>query len=153
LSGLLYFALGPVGGLLADRFGPRAVCSAGMLCIAGGLLGCSVAPSIGAVYAAYGIGIGLGVALVYTPAIACVQPWFQRRRGLAPGIASSGIGAGTLVVPLAASVLIRHSDWRHALQVLAAGALVVGLAGTLLLARAPAATASGRAPVAGMTLR
>jgi hypothetical protein len=44
------------------------------------------------------VGIGIGIALVYTPSIACVQPWFTRRRGLAAGIASAGIGAGTLVV-------------------------------------------------------
>ena len=31
LSGLLYFLLGPLGGMLADRYGPRVVCSAGML--------------------------------------------------------------------------------------------------------------------------
>ena len=37
LSGLLYFVLGAGGGMLADRFGPRLVCCAGMLCIAVGL--------------------------------------------------------------------------------------------------------------------
>jgi K+-sensing histidine kinase KdpD len=35
---------------------------------------------------------------VYVPAIAAVQPWFVRRRALAAGIASSGIGLG---LPLA----------------------------------------------------
>jgi MFS family permease len=47
--------------------------------------------------------VGVGIALVYTPAIACVQPWFTRRRGLAAGMASAGIGAGTLLVPLLAA--------------------------------------------------
>lgn len=153
LSGLIYFAFGPVAGLLADRFGPRLVCSAGMLCIAGGLLGCSLAGSIGAVYAAYGVGIGIGIALVYTPAIACVQPWFTRRRGLAAGLASAGIGAGTVAVPLAAAALIGGIDWRSALRVLALGALLLGGGAALMLRRAPAATATGRAQVAGLTLR
>ncbi len=154
LSGLIYFVLGAVGGLLADRFGPRIVCTAGMLCIAGGLLGCSFAPSIGAVYAAYGVGIGIGIALVYTPSIACVQPWFTRRRGLAAGLASAGIGAGTVVVPLAASGLIAVVAWRSALQWLALGALLLGCGATLLLRRAPAATArAGRGTVPGLTLR
>ena len=103
LSGLIYFVLGAAGGMLADRFGPRSVCSAGMLCIAGGLLATSFAQSMSMVYLAYGVGIGVGIALVYTPAIGCVQPWFTRRRGFAAGIASAGIGAGTVVVPLLAA--------------------------------------------------
>ncbi|MBI5257189.1 MAG: MFS transporter [Burkholderiales bacterium] len=152
LSGLIYFVLGVGGGLLADRFGPRVVCTAGMGCIVAGLLGCSLAPSIGAVYAAYGVGIGIGIALVYTPSIACVQPWFTRRRGLAAGIASAGIGAGTVVVPLVATALIGRLDWRSTLQVLALGVLLLGCGATLLLRRAPSATAKGFAAVAGVPL-
>ncbi len=153
LSGLVYFVFGAVGGLLADRFGPRRVCSAGMLMIAGGLLASSQAQSMAAIYMAYGVGVGLGIALVYTPAIACVQPWFTRRRGLAAGIASAGIGAGTVAVPLLATGLIGQLQWRQALQCLALLVLVAGLGATLLLRRAPAATARAGAAVAGHSLR
>ena len=153
ISGLVYFVLGAGAGLLADRFGPRLVCSAGMLFIAGGLLASSLAQSMLGIYAAYGVGVGVGIALVYTPAIACVQPWFSRRRGLAAGIASAGIGAGTVVVPLAATALIALWQWRGALQVLAGGVLVLGLCATGLLKRAPSATARAGAAVAGHTLR
>ena len=97
--------------------------------------------------------VGVGIALVYTPAIACVQPWFTRRRGLAAGIASAGIGAGTVVVPLLATALIAAWQWRQALQGLAAGVLVVGLVATGLLRRAPSATARRGGAVAGHTLR
>ena len=153
LSGLVYFGLGAGAGLLADRFGPRIVCSVGMLFIAGGLLASSLASTMAAIYAAYGVGIGIGIALVYAPAIACVQPWFTRRRGLAAGIASAGIGAGTVAVPLAASALIGGLQWRAAMQVLALGVLLLGLGSTLLLKRAPAATAPAGGAVAGHTLR
>ncbi len=78
------------------------------------------------VYLTYGVGIGVGIALVYTPAIACVQPWFSQRRGLAAGIASAGIGAGTLVVPLLAASAINGLGWRDALRVVALGVLVIG---------------------------
>jgi MFS family permease len=152
LSGLVYFLLGAGGGLLADRFGPRRVCSVGMLFIAGGLFASSLADSMLAIYIAYGAGIGVGIALVYTPAIACVQPWFTRRRGLAAGIASAGIGAGTVAVPLLATALIDALQWRAAMQWLALGVLLLGLGATLLLKRAPAATASAGAAVAGHTL-
>ena len=153
LSGLVYFVGGAGAGLLADRFGPRVVCGVGMLFIAGGLLVSSVAPSMAMVYPGYGLGLGIGIALVYTPAIACVQPWFTRRRGLAAGIASAGIGAGTVVVPLLATALIGGLAWRGAMQVLAAGVLLLGVGATLLLRRAPSATAGRGGAVAGLTLR
>lgn len=147
LTGLVYFVLGAGGGMLADRFGPRAVCSAGMLCIAGGLAAAGAAGSMATIYAAYGAGVGVGIALVYTPSMACVQPWFTKRRGLAAGIASSGIGAGTLLVPLLAAWASEVLQWRGALRALALGVLVVGLTATLLLRRAPmAANATGARP-------
>jgi MFS transporter, MCT family, solute carrier family 16 (monocarboxylic acid transporters), member 13 len=139
LSGLIYFVLGAFGGMLADRHGPRVVACAGMLMIAAGLLFSSVATSLAMVYAAYGAGIGIGIALVYTPTIACVQPWFTQRRGLAAGLASAGIGAGTVVVPLLATLAIEQLDWRVALRIIALGVLVVGLGSALLLRRAPVA--------------
>lgn len=153
LCGLVYFTGGAAAGLAADRFGPRIVCGAGMLCIAAGLAVSSVATSMLAVYLAYGVGIGVGIALVYTPSIACVQPWFTRRRGLAAGIASAGIGAGTVLVPLGATALIAALQWRGAMQVLAVGVVLLGGGATLLLARAPSASGAGGRAVAGHTLR
>jgi MFS family permease len=153
LSGLLYFVLGAFGGMLADRFGPRAVSSAGMVCIALGLLASSAAGSMMQVTLAYGIGVGVGIALVYSPSIGSVPPWFTRRRGLAAGIASAGIGAGTLVVPLLAAWAIAALQWRGALRALAFGVLLLGLAAALLMRRAPAATGAAGRPAAGSTLR
>ena len=152
LSGGVYFVFGAFGGMLSDRFGPRAVTCAGMALIAAGLLLCSQAQSMSMVYAAYGVGVGLGIALVYTPAIACVQPWFTQRRGLAAGLASAGIGAGTVAVPLLATAAIAALQWRGAMQALAGGVLLLGLCATGLLRRAPAA-AAGRGPVSGLSLR
>ncbi len=153
VSGLLYFLLGAGAGMLADRFGPRAVTSAGMVLIALALAAVSVADSLLQVTLFYGLGVGAGIALVYTPAIACVQPWFTRQRGLAAGVASSGIGAGTLVVPLLLSWALTSISWRSALQWLAVATLVLGLAATALLRRAPAATVRAGAVVPGLTLR
>jgi MFS family permease len=153
LSGLLYFLLGAGAGVLADRFGPRAVASAGIACIALGLLGGSVAGSMVQMTIAYGVGVGVGIALVYTPSIGCVQPWFTRRRGLAAGIASAGIGAGTLVVPLIVAAALALWPWRTTMQLLAAGALVLGLAATALLQRAPVATRRAGSIVSGLGLR
>ena len=152
LSGLLYFVLGAFGGMLADRFGPRRVTGAGMLCIAAALGLGSVATSMLQLTLLYGVGLGVGIALVYTPAIGCVQPWFTRRRGLAAGIASAGIGAGTFSVPLLATAAIAHWQWRGATWALAAGVLALGLTATMLLRSAPAASRRADGSVPGTPL-
>jgi MFS family permease len=152
LSGLIYFVLGAGAGLLADRFGPGRVSGVGMVFIAGALLAGSQAGSLLQLTLVYGVGLGIGVALVYTPAIACVQPWFTRRRGLAAGIASAGIGAGTFAVPLLAALAIGRWGWRGALVVLAAGVLLLGLGATGLLRRAPAAARRADGSVPGVPL-
>jgi MFS family permease len=153
LSGGVYFVFGAGAGMLADRFGPRAVTCAGMLLIAAGLLLCSFAGSMSMVYAAYGVGVGLGIALVYTPSIACVQPWFTQRRGLAAGLASAGIGAGTVAVPLIATAAISLLQWRGAMRAMAVGVLVLGLCATWLLRRAPTASAARSDQIPGLSLK
>jgi MFS family permease len=153
LLGLLYFVLGAGGGMLADRHGPRRVVFAGMLVIAAALAAASFADSLAMIYAGYGVGIGIGMALVYTPAIACVQPWFTRRRGLAAGLASAGIGAGTLIVPLLAASAILLLDWRGALRAMTAGVLLVGCGAALLLQRAPVAVSAETGKLPGASLR
>ncbi|MFM8575650.1 MAG: MFS transporter, partial [Limnohabitans sp.] len=127
LSGLVYFVLGTLGGILADRFGPRVVCAAGMVLLALGLLATSWATALWMVYLSYGLLVGLGIAFVYTPSIASVQPWFSARRGLAGGIASSGVGAGTLLVPVLVALALDAMPWREARRGLALAVLGLGL--------------------------
>ena len=153
LSGFVYFVMGAPGGMLADRFGPRWVCAGGMALIALGLLVTSWAQSLWAVYLSYGLLVGLGIAFVYTPSIANVQPWFTTRRGLAGGIASSGVGAGTLLVPVLVSLALSHMPWREAMRTLALGVLVLGVLAASLLQRAPRPTTAGTTTTSGLSLR
>lgn len=153
LCGLVYFVLGALGGYLADRWGPRIVCMTGMALISAGLFWTSLAQTLSSIYISYGVLVGLGIAFVYTPSIATVQPWFHKHRGLASGVASSGIGAGTLLVPLAVSYLLDSVSWREALQIMAAGVMVLGLAAAYLLARAPVSNTGGQTQLSGLTLK
>ena len=93
--------------------------------------------------AAFALCIGGGVGLAYVPAVGGVQKWFDRRRGLASGIAVSGIGAGTLIVPPFAALMIAQLDWRPAFLALGAIVVVIGGAAGLLVA-SPAASPAGR---------
>lgn len=137
LAGFLYFGLGIVSGPLADRFGSRRFAVAGMVLTGLGLAAASVARSLFEVYAAYGLGVGLGVGCAYVPAIGAVQRWFVRRRGFASGLAVSGIGVGTLVMPPLASLLIAELGWRGAYLALGAFAALVGGGLALLIENDP----------------
>ena len=152
LCGLVYFVLGAGGGMLADRWGPRLVCMTGMVFIAMGLFLTSLAQSLTTVYLSYGLLVGLGIAFVYTPSIASVQPWFNKRRGLASGIASSGVGAGTLILPVVVSYLLTEINWREALQMMSLGVLLIGLTAGFLLKRAPNLSGNTSGQLPGLTL-
>ena len=95
------------------------------------------------VYAAYGLGVGLGVGCAYVPAIGAVQRWFVRRRGFASGLAVSGIGVGTLVMPPLATLLIETFGWRGAYLALGALAAVIGGGMALLIENDPRARGLG----------
>jgi MFS family permease len=137
LAGFLYFSVGSVSGPLADRFGSRRLAVIGMILIGAGLAAASAARSLLEVYAAYGLGIGLGVGCSYVPAVGTVPRWFARRRGFASGIASSGIGFGTLVVPPLASLLITQIGWRETYLVLGVLTVVVGAGMALFIENDP----------------
>jgi MFS family permease len=137
LSIFLMFVVGAFAGPAADRLGPRRVIAAGMVLIGIGLLIASRAVALWHLYLIYGLTIGLGVGFSYVPAVGTVQRWFVRRRGLASGIAVSGIGAGTLIGPFAATWLIALFDWRGAYVTLAVLCVVLGLAGALLIEHSP----------------
>ncbi len=137
LAGFLYFGLGIVSGPLADRFGSRRLAVAGMILAGLGLAAASMARSLIEVYAAYGLGVGLGVGCAYVPAIGAVQRWFVRRRGFASGLAVSGIGVGTLVMPPLATFLIASLGWRGAYLVLGILVAIVGGGLSLLIENDP----------------
>jgi MFS family permease len=138
IASFIYFLLGAITGYLADRLGPRRVIGAGAVLLGAGLLLASHAGSLREVYLFYGLGIGLGVGCAYVPSVGTVQGWFTRRRGFASGIAVTGVGLGTLVIPLLAAALIEAFGWRSAFRVLGAGAIAVGCAGALAMVADPA---------------
>lgn len=137
LAGFLYFGFGVVSGPLADRYGSRRMAWTGMLLVALGLALASAAQSMLQIYLAYGLGVGLGVGCAYVPVVGAVQRWFLRRRGLASGLAVSGIGVGTLLVPPLASALIDLWGWRAAYLALAAAVAVLGCAAARWVENSP----------------
>jgi MFS family permease len=135
VAAFIWFASGAPGGIAADRFGARLVASAGVACLVAALGLAALAGSVWMLYVTYSIGIGVGVGLTYVPSVGAVQPWFDRNRALASGVAVSGIGAGNLAVPLLAAWWIERFGWRGAFVALMVFVLVLGGAAAALLRR------------------
>jgi MFS family permease len=62
----------------------------------------------------YGCVAALGMSTAFVPCSATVARWFVRRRGLAMGLALTGMGLGTLVLPPVAHLLVSRVGWRWA---------------------------------------
>jgi MFS family permease len=137
ITACLYFLLGPITGYLTDRFGPRPVVTAGALVMGIGLVLTSHIPALWFAYLTYGLGVGIGVSCCYVPLLAVVAGWFYRRRNTALGVAVSGIGGGTLVIPPFSGELIVHLGWRQAYTVLGVSSAVLLLVCAVLSKRPP----------------
>ncbi|KAL3968226.1 glutamate receptor ionotropic, NMDA 3B [Sarotherodon galilaeus] len=122
----------PVGSLVGSRWSCRAAVLVGGLLASCGLLLSSFATSLEMLYFSAGILTGLGFALCYTPAIALVGCYFQRRKALAYGVAMSGSGIGTFVLAPVVQMLIELYSWRGALLVLSAFVANLCVCGALL---------------------
>ncbi|MBM2825400.1 MAG: hypothetical protein HW402_1064 [Dehalococcoidales bacterium] len=121
LHGFLFI----VTGKLNDRLGPRVVMSVCGALIGLGYVLMSRTATIGHLYLSYGLVLAIGMSGGFVPLTSTVTRWFATRRGLMSGIAVSGIGAGTMIMPPLASRLILNYGWRTAYAMVGAIAFVV----------------------------
>jgi len=133
----LLYAGGLFSGALADRIGTHRVAGAGALIAGGSLITAGAVSTVWEADVTLGAGFGLGLAICYTPAVAAVQPWFDRNRGVASGIALSGTGLGTLVMPLVSKWLIEDEGWRVALILIGLGVAGFGFLASNWIRRPP----------------
>jgi len=105
----------PFVGRLVDRFGARRVIIPSILLFGLGLMSLSLlSANIWQLYAVY-ILLGLvGGGTAPVPYSNVLSHWFDKRRGLALGIAMVGLGLGAFVMPSLAQMLIVSQGWRQA---------------------------------------
>jgi MFS transporter, OFA family, oxalate/formate antiporter len=125
VQSLMLYLGAVVIGVLVDRYGTRRMLAVGTVVLGIGLAGTSQARSLPVLVLTYGVVTGLGMSVLFVVSYATVPRWFDRRQGLAGGLASAGLGMGMVVVAPAADALIVRLGWRSALLVLAACAVAV----------------------------
>lgn len=100
-------------GRLTDRIGPRRALSLGAIFIGVGFCLCSQIQNIWQLYVYYIIA-SLGSGVTVSLPNATVQKWFVKKRGLALGLVTAGVGAGTLLLAPLSNFLITLFGWRPA---------------------------------------
>jgi len=104
---------GPVMGRLSDRFGIVVPVTLGAVMLALGLALASQTAEIGQFALVHGALIGIGTSASFGPVIADVSLWFERRRGIAVAICSSGSYLAGTVWPLVIEPLAESVGWRR----------------------------------------
>jgi MFS family permease len=127
----------PIVGVLMDRFGVRPVMLTSIILFALNVAAIALS-NVLAVFillvAATGItGVGQG-PIGYVKSI---SSYFDKRRGIAIGIAVSGTGLGTALLPQYAQWLITNMGWRMAYVGLAVVLVVIAVPSVFLFVREP----------------
>ncbi len=123
---ITYTIMAPAIGGLIDRFGPRQVIVPGILVLSLGLFLCSLIETLGHFYFSFGIIAAVGLTSIAIVSYSTIlSHWFDRKRGLASGIAGSGMGVGTFLFVPMTQYFITLSGWRLAFIIIGALSLTV----------------------------
>ncbi len=126
----------PLIGAAMDRFGPRLVIPFGALVVSAGLILATRSRLPWHFYLSLGVlVIGGSVLVAYIGHSLILPQWFVRRRGLATGIAFSGVGVGAILLFPWLQRLIDQHGWRAACWALAGLLLAVVVPLNLALQR------------------
>ncbi|XP_070847178.1 monocarboxylate transporter 9-like [Chaetodon trifascialis] len=93
-AGLL---LGPICSACVVNFGARPVGVFSGVMIAGGFMLSAFAPNVAFLIFSYGVVVGVGAGLLYTATVTITCLYFDKKRGLALGILTTGTSVGGFV--------------------------------------------------------
>lgn len=136
---------GLVMGPIADRVGIRRLAAFGILMVAAGMAVSSIGTEA-ALLLGHGVLLGFfGLASLFAPLLTLVTRWFDRRRGTALALVSSGQYLAGMLWPNLIELGVDGFGWQRTMLtygILAAGLM---LPATLLLRQAPAASVTAHA--------
>jgi MFS transporter, OFA family, oxalate/formate antiporter len=90
-----------LGGMMADRFGPRIVSLCGGILFGSGLILGGAAlqmKNLALLLTAFGVVSGIGAGWAYVSPLATLIRWFPDKRGMLTGLAVMGYGLGSFVL-------------------------------------------------------
>jgi len=137
--------LGPLIGAVYDRHGMRLLLLVGSLLHVFGLMMASISSEYYQFLLSQGVCSAVGVAVCFLSAISAVTGWFDKRRGLAFGVLSTGSSLGGVVFPIMLSRLIKSVGYGWAMRSCAFMILgLLGVANLTLRTRGEVGSGKGR---------
>lgn len=133
-------ATGVLVGWLIHKIGLRPVMLSGTIIAALGFLLLRTVTEPWQFYLYYGLIISVGIAGTGVISnMTAVETWFDHNKSTALGIATTGIGAGGVVMPLLVGWLISKYDWQTACLCMAGVLMLVGIPVSAVVMRTPQA--------------
>lgn len=111
--------MGPVIGTLYDKYGPRWLVFVGSILHVLGVMMTSLGTQYYQILLAQGVCSAIGVAAIFQPAISVIGGWFNKKRGAAFGILSTGSSIGGVIFPIMVTRLIRQVGFGWAMRICA----------------------------------
>ncbi|KAL6478955.1 hypothetical protein MHYP_G00123880 [Metynnis hypsauchen] len=122
----------PVGAAMSACVGHRAVVMLGGLLSSVGMVAGAYAQNLLQLYITVGFLTGFGYALTWTPTVAMLGCYFEKRRPMANALASAGECIITFLFTPFFQLLVDEYSWRGAMLVLGAVQLNLCVCGALL---------------------
>src|SRR5688572_19448146 len=128
-------AVSPLVGLLVERFGAARVIGWSHVLLFLAMSALALTTSLPQLRLAFMVVAVAGAGTLPIAYTQIVLTWFDRRRGLALGIALSGVGLAAIVLAPATELLIRTHGWREGTIIIAAIMAALGIANVVVLLR------------------
>ncbi|CAI9637454.1 unnamed protein product [Alternaria burnsii] len=113
------FAMGPIVGRIYDCYGPRYLIFVGSFLHVFGLMMTSISTEYYQIMLSQSVCSAIGVSLIFQPALNAIAGWFDKKRGIAYGILSTGSSVGGIVFPIMTSRLIPSVGFGWTLRIAA----------------------------------
>ena len=124
-------------GWALDRYGPRIVVLLMGIFTGLSLVLTSQTNALWQLFITYSLLLAMGTGPLYVVPMSVVSRWFDKKRGMALGLSSLGVGLGMVVMAPFATYLITNFDWHTAYLIIGLIAWSVALPLSLLLKKDP----------------
>lgn len=131
LASAIRLMLGPLCSFLCNKFSCRHVVIVGSLIFTVTLIMTAYAPNLETVFITFGFLGGFGRSLTYAPAVMMVGIYFNKKRGVAVGLATSGVGFGSFAAPAIVELAFHFYGYSGGFYILACFAINLCIAGML----------------------